>query len=454
MSQIRASTIAELAPGIRAGDISPVNLVRTCLEKIEAGRDGNAFIAVCGDDAIRAAEQAESEIKLAYRGPLHGIPIAVKDLVDVAGMPTTSGSAVPARVATHDAPIVRRLREAGAVIIGKTNLHEFAFGTTSEESAFGPVRHPRDPSRVAGGSSGGSGAALALGMCYGAIGTDTGGSIRIPAAACGIVGLKPTLGELSCQGVVALSATLDHTGPMALTVTDVALLFQAMKGSSVRGVAPAGGRLTFGVADGYFTQPLDPDVRAALDRAVRALRAAGHAINAVEVRHAEWTADAYLHIVLAEAAWEHAERLETHADLYSPGVRMRLEMGRYVLAEDYVRGMRIREALAREVDKALEGRDALLLPTMALPAPLIGAATVEVDGVTQPVRAAMLKLTQLFNMTGHPAIAIPAGDGADGLPRSLQLVGHRGRTERLLEVATAIERQIVAGPGSVGGGTG
>ena len=150
MSQIRASTIAELAPGIRTGDISPVNLVRTCLEKIEAGRDGNAFIAVCGDDAIRAAEQAESEIKLAYRGPLHGIPIAVKDLVDVAGMPTTSGSAVPARMATHDAPIVRRLREAGAVIIGKTNLHEFAFGTTSEESAFGPsaIRAIRYESRA------------------------------------------------------------------------------------------------------------------------------------------------------------------------------------------------------------------------------------------------------------------------------------------------------------------
>jgi aspartyl-tRNA(Asn)/glutamyl-tRNA(Gln) amidotransferase subunit A len=291
-------------------------------------------------------------------------------------------------------------------------------------------------------------------MCYGAIGTDTGGSIRIPAAACGIVGLKPTLGELSCEGVVALSTTLDHTGPMALTVTDVALLFQAMKGSSVRGVAPAGGPLTFGVAGGYFGQPLDRDARSAFERALRALRTNGHTISDVEVRHAEWTADAYLHIVLPEAAWEHAERLETHAALYSPGVRMRLEMGRYVLAEDYVRAMRIREALRLEVDRVLEGRDGLLLPTLALPAPLLGAATVELEGVTQPVRAAMLKLTQLFNMTGHPAIAIPIGDGADGLPRSLQLVGHRGSTERLLGVANAIEHQIAAGPGSVGGGTG
>jgi aspartyl-tRNA(Asn)/glutamyl-tRNA(Gln) amidotransferase subunit A len=454
MSEVRTSTIAGLAPRIRTGEISPVDVVRSCLERIDAGRDGNAFISVCGDAAIREAERAASEIGTAYRGPLHGIPVAVKDLVDIAGMPTTSGSAVPARVATNDAPIVRRLREAGAIVVGKTNLHEFAFGTTSEESAFGPVRNPRDPSRLAGGSSGGSGAALALGMCYGAIGTDTGGSIRIPAAACGVVGLKPTLGELSCEGVVALSTTLDHTGPMALTVTDVALLYQAMKGTSVRGVAPAGGRLTFGVAGGYFGQPLDPDVRTAFERTVRVLRTSGHAVAEVEVRHAEWTADAYLHIVLPEAAWEHAVLLETHADRYSPGVRMRLEMGRYVMAEDYVRAMRIRDALRRAVDRALEGRDALLLPTMAVPAPLLGAATVEVDGVTQPVRAAMLKLTQLFNMTGHPAIAIPMGDGKDGLPRSLQLVGHRGRTERLLDVATAVEHQIAAGPGSVGGGTG
>ena len=455
MSEPYPSTITELAPHLRDREVSPVEIVRTCLERIEAHRDGNAFIAVCGEEAIQAAEQVESDIKaLAYRGPLHGIPIAVKDLIDVAGLPTTSASALPAPVAAHDAPVVRRLRDAGAIIIGKTNLHEFAFGTTSEESAFGPVRHPRDRSRCAGGSSGGSAAALALGMCYGALGTDTGGSIRIPAAACGIVGLKPTLGELPCQGVVPLSATLDHVGPMARSVSDVGLLFQAMKGSAVRGVAPAGGRLTFGVADGYFRKRLDADVRAALDRATRALRASGHSVYDVEVQHAEWTADAYLHIVLPEAARHHARLLEIHSDLYSPGVRFRLEMGRYVLAEDYVRAMRIRDQLVREVDKALDGRDALLLPALALPAPELGAATVEVEGETQPVRAAMLKLTQLFNMTGHPSIALPAGDGADGLPRGLQLVGHRGRTERLLDVATAIERQMTAGPGSVGGGTG
>ena len=457
MNQVAPSSIAELAPRIRTLAVSPVDLVRECLARIEAERDGHAFITVRANEATADAVVAENEITAGrYRGPLHGIPIAIKDLVDVAGMPTTSGSAVPGRTAAKDALVVRRLRSAGAIIVGKTNLHEFAFGTTSDETAFGPVRHPRDPSRSAGGSSGGSAAALAAGMCYGAVGTDTGGSIRIPAAACGIVGLKPTIDELPCDGVVPLSTTLDHVGPMALSVADAGLLFHAMRGTSVRGVAPAGGRLTFGFVDGYFMRPVDRDVRAAIDRARNALRRAGHTIVDVEIRHGDWIPDAYLHIVLPEAACYHAPLLAEYADRYSPGVRLRLEMGRYVLAEDYVRALRIRDWLVREVERVLKGCDALLLPSLAIPPPPLGATTVEVDGTTQPVRAAMLKLTQLFNMTGHPAIAIPAGDGVDGLPRGIQLVGHRGRTERLLDIAAAVEleRQIVVGPGSVGGGTG
>jgi aspartyl-tRNA(Asn)/glutamyl-tRNA(Gln) amidotransferase subunit A len=450
-------SIADLAPRIKAQKLSPVDLTRECLARAAAARDLNIFTALRDQEAVQDAEAAAREIRDGrYRGPLHGIPVAIKDLVDVAGMPTTSGSALPAPVAQADAPGVQRLRDAGAIIVGKTNLHEFAFGTTSDETAFGPVRNPRDPSRSAGGSSGGSGAALVAGMCFGAIGTDTGGSIRIPGAACGIVGLKPTLGELTCDGVVPLSTTLDHIGPMALTVADAGLLFQAMKGTTVRGVAPAGGTLTFGLLGGYFMEPLDADVRAMIERVRDALLARGHTVLDMEIAHAAWTPDVYLHIVLPEAAAFHARALETHAAQYSPGVRLRLEMGRYVLAEDYVRAMRLRQVLTQDVDTALRGCDALLLPGMAIPAPPLGATTVEVDGVTQPVRAAMLKLTQLFNMTGHPAIVLPAGNGRDGLPRALQLVAKRGRTERLLDIAAAVERdvQIGAGPGSVGGGTG
>jgi aspartyl-tRNA(Asn)/glutamyl-tRNA(Gln) amidotransferase subunit A len=447
--------IAEVAPLIKSRALSPVDLVHSCLARIDAGSAGNAFITVLGDAAVDEARQAEADIAVGrYRGPLHGVPVSIKDLVDVAGTPTTSGSAVPPRRAAVDAGIVARLRAAGAIVIGKTNLHEFAFGTTSDESAFGPVRHPKDPERSAGGSSGGAAVALAEGMCFGSVGTDTGGSIRIPSAACGTVGLKPTIGELPCDGIVPLSTTLDHVGPMARTVADTAVLFRAMNGQTGALITPASAKLTFGVPRAYLCDRLDPDVRTALERTRETLARAGHTVVDVTIDHAAWTPDVYLHIVLPEAARFHAPMLETSAEKYSPGIRLRLEMGRYLLAEDYVRAMGLREHLTRAVDRALEGMDALLLPALAIPAPPLGAASVDVDGAKEPTRAIMLRLTQLFNISGHPAVALPAGTTQKGLPVGMQLVGHLRRTERLLEVASAAEPYISGGPGSVGGGTG
>jgi aspartyl-tRNA(Asn)/glutamyl-tRNA(Gln) amidotransferase subunit A len=245
-------TITEIAPLVQSRKISPVDLVRACLAQMDARPELNAFITRLDDAALGEAREREREVESGrYRGALHGIPVAIKDLIDVAGTRTTSGSAIPSPVAVADAPSVARLRERGAIIIGKTNLHEFAFGTTSEESAFGPVRNPHDASRSAGGSSGGSAAALAAGLCFGALGTDTGGSIRIPSAACGTVGLKPTLGEIACDGVVPLSTSLDHLGPMTRSVRDAALLFEALKGAPLE---PSGttDRVTFGVPGPYF----------------------------------------------------------------------------------------------------------------------------------------------------------------------------------------------------------
>src|SRR5512141_3035879 len=230
-------SLQEAARLVRTRELSPVDLTRACLERIAARNDElRAFITVMADGALGAARQAETELASGnVRGRLHGIPISVKDLVDVAGTPTTSGSAVPARHPTHDAPVVANLKRAGAIIIGKTNLHEFAFGTTSEETAFGAVRNPIDTTRSPGGSSGGAAVSILEGMCFGAVGTDTGGSIRIPSAACGLTGLKPTSGEVSCAGVVPLSTTLDHVGPIARTVGDCALLLAAMKDGSTDG---------------------------------------------------------------------------------------------------------------------------------------------------------------------------------------------------------------------------
>ena len=438
--------IVEVSPLLRSGALSPVDLVRACLAQIDARPELNAFITRLDDEALADAREREKEIAAgAYRGLLHGIPIAVKDLVDVRGTRTTSGSALPADIATRDAPSIAQLRAAGAIVIGKTNLHEFAFGTTSDETAFGPVRHPLDASRSAGGSSGGSAAALATGMCFGALGTDTGGSIRIPSAACGTVGLKPTLGEISTDGVVPLSTTMDHLGPMTRSVADAALIFDVLKGRPATGTTAAREPLTFGIPRPYFFDVLERGVRDTLEAAREALVSAGHTVRDVAIAHAPWTADVYLHIVLPEACRYHAPWLERHAAAYSPGVRLRLEMGRYILAEDYIRALDLREALRHAVDRALDGCDALLLPSLAIPAPPVGATAVDVDGTSAPVRAVMLRLTQLFNITGHPAIALPGRPGRDGLPRGVQIVGRRHATERLLEIGAAVEAVVAAG---------
>jgi aspartyl-tRNA(Asn)/glutamyl-tRNA(Gln) amidotransferase subunit A len=453
------NSLVDAARLVEARTLSPVDLTRACLDRIEArNAELRAFITVLSAEAIAAAERAAEEIgRGKYRGPLHGIPVSIKDLVDVAGTPTTSASAVPPRYAHHDARVTANLRRAGAVIVGKTNLHEFAFGTTSEETAFGAVRNPLDVSRSAGGSSGGAAAAIVAGMCYGSVGTDTGGSIRIPSAACGITGLKATGGEISCEDVVPLSQTLDHVGPFAVTGSDSSKHLDSLGSSSASPAdipAPSESSLWLGVPRGYFLDRLDEGTRAMFGRTQAVLERAGHGVQDVDIAHASLTPDVYLHICLAEASWYHGPLLERHAQDYSPGVRLRIEMGRYIQAEDYIRAMHARTVLRRAVDRALEGLDALMLPALAIGAPALGATSVAIDSGREPIRAIMLRLTQLFNITGHPAIAIPCGNAADGLPRSLQLVGHRGGTERLLQVAAAIERQITGGDGSVGGGVG
>ena len=439
-------SIAALATALRARAITSAAITDRCLAAI-AERDAslNAFIAVLGDAARAQARQADTELAQGRdRGPLHGVPLSLKDLVDVDGVPTTAASRVRRdHVAGADALVTSRLREAGAVFIGKTNLHEFAFGTTNEDSAYGPARHPVDPTRSPGGSSGGSAVSIATSMAFGSIGTDTGGSIRIPSAACGLVGLKPSLGEIPTDGVVPLSTTLDHVGPMARTVADAGLLFDVLRGAPitrVAGVDIRGKRLA--VPREYFLSLLDAEVSSAFDAACGRLRDAGAILEDVAIPHAADIAPVYLHIVLAEAAAYHARTLETRPGDYTPNVRIRLEMGRYVLAEDYARALRGRDRLRREVDDALQRRDALLLPSLAVPAPKIGASTMRVGGVDEPVRNLMLRLTQLFNVTGHPALTLPCGVTREQLPIGAQLVGAAGQTRALLDVAAAAEPVI------------
>jgi aspartyl-tRNA(Asn)/glutamyl-tRNA(Gln) amidotransferase subunit A len=420
-------------------------MTERCLQRIDAD-DGrlNAFILVTGDEARAQAGAADDEIRRGVdRGPLHGVPISVKDLLDLRGTPTTAASRIrDGHVAARDARVVTRLRRAGAVIVGKTNLHEFAFGTTSEESAFGPVRNPHDPRRSAGGSSGGSAVSVVSGMSLASIGTDTGGSIRIPSAACGIVGLKPRFNEIDIDGVVPLAASLDHVGPIARTVADARLVYRALREVPDRdetwSVVNESAAIGLGTLRTYFCDLLDSEVRDRFDTALVRLRAAGARIEDVQIPHARDIASVYMTIVYSEAAAYHAATLDRLADRYSTPVRLRLELGRYLPAEDFARALNGREVLRREVETAVAPFDALVLPTLPIPAPELGAQSIQIDGSSELVRSLMLRNTQLFNLSGHPAISVPCGTTRAGLPCGIQLVGRT--TDALLRTAVVVER--------------
>ena len=439
------ATIASLGAALRCGRATAADLLEQCLAAIEA-RDPtlNAFITVLADDARRQARTADAELAAGRdRGPLHGIPISLKDLIDLHGTPTTAASRVRSgHRAGDDAPVAARLRTAGAVFVGKCNLHEFALGTTGEESAFGPTRNPHAPDHVPGGSSSGSAASVAAGMAVASIGTDTGGSIRIPAAACGLVGLKPTHGELSLQGIVPLAPSLDHVGPITRSVRDAAIVHQVLAGGRGDRALPAAARgARLGVPQGYFMEEIDPAVRGVFESCITRLEAGGCRVEEIDIPHAAETPDVYRRTQLPEAAAYHRETLEARPDDYGEQVRLRLETGRRMTAEEYARAQRERLLLSAEVDAALGGRAALLLPTLPIVPPRLGA-----DAET--ARRRMLRLTQLFDVTGHPAISVPCG-AAGGLPAGVQLIGRRGETANLLVQAAALE-PVVRGWQSAG----
>jgi aspartyl-tRNA(Asn)/glutamyl-tRNA(Gln) amidotransferase subunit A len=443
--KLSQNTITSARSRLAAGTITAAGLVEESLAAIAAhGVRTNAFTIVDTDGA-RAKARAVDEERAAgiWRGALHGIPISVKDLIDVAGTVTTAASRVLSdRVADRTATAVTRLEGAGAIIIGRTNLHEFAFGTTSDASAFGAVHHPMDDARSAGGSSGGSAAAVSTRMGLASLGTDTGGSIRMPSAACGVVGLKPGFGEVPTDGVWPLSGSLDHVGPIATSVQDAAWLYAVLVHRpvfAVRDVEAASLRLAH--LAGYF-DVLDPSVRDAFGRAVRSLTTSGVKIVDTELAGAERIAEAYLNIVLPEAADIHAPFLDSRAADYTQSVHSRLIMGRTTSAVAYLAAQAFREKLRASVDALLEHVDALVMPTMPIIAPPLGADTVALEpgGAEVAVRTAMLKHTQPFNLTGHPAITLPVP--VRGLPVGLQLVGRIGDTPRLLDVAAACERVL------------
>jgi len=435
---------------IRKKSASPVELTQECLKRIEKLNPVlNAFITVTADQALAHARELEAERQRGkWRGPLHGVPIALKDLIDTAGIRTTAASAVFAdRIPTEDAEVVRRLKAAGAVLLGKLNMHEFAYGASSVPSHFGPVHNPWKLDRIAGGSSGGSAAAVAAGLCYGALGSDTGGSIRQPSAYCGIAGLKPTFGRVSTRGVIPLAWSLDHIGPMCRTVADDAILLGAIAGydagdtNSVDTPVPDYSRavhskvspIRIGIPHAPFYLDLDPEIESAVRQAV-----AWFDKTTAGSREVQLPTYGTLPINSAEAYTYHLQYFSKTPELYQPSTRQRLQRGAAVTADQYIRARRELDRLRREVREVFKTVDLLVTPTTpVLPGPIEGAdrEVPVVGGVP-----ASLRNTVPFDIFGLPAISIPCGFSKSGLPIGMQITGPPWGEMEVLGLAHAYEQ--------------
>lgn len=382
------------------------------------------------------------ELPAPGRGLLAGVPVAVKDLMRVEGAPLSGGSkALDREVANHDAEVVARLKRAGAVVMGLANLHELAYGVTSDNPHFGRVVNPAAPDRIPGGSSGGSAAAIAAGIVTIAVGTDTAGSIRIPAACCGVAGFKPSYDAVPRDDVLDLAPTLDHVGPMGRSVEDCAVMFAAMLG--LEAVPPWKYRDLTGRAiarlGGYFEQPLDDEVRRALDAAARALARDGARCVDRSIEGVESAPALQLITICAEATAVHAERARTRGHDMGEDVRVRVEMGNFIPGHWYVKAQRLRQALVESIEGAFAGADVLLCATLRAPAPAIGASHVDVGGASYALHTAVTNLTLPFNLAGLPAASIPWTWSSDGVPICVQVVGPRGQDWRTLAVAQRLE---------------
>ncbi len=453
-------SLTEASQFVRSKKISPVELTQACLNRIEQLNSNlNAFITVTTDSALAQARKAEVEIQRGHwKGPLHGIPIALKDLIDTAGVCTTAASELfKNRVPTEDAEVVRRLKASGAVLLGKLNMHEFAYGASSVISAFGPVRNPRNPEYMAGGSSSGSAAAVAAELCYAAVGSDTGGSIRQPAAYCGIVGLKPTYGRVSARGVVPLSLSIDHVGPMTRTVADAALLLQVLAGYDAKdrtsmdapvpdytaALADKVPSLRIGIPPTHYYDGLHPEIEAAMETALRVLEKLTQSRKQVELSEdINPSANNATGVLLtkAEAYAYHRVHVARSPQLYQPETLRRISTGAEVSAAAYSDALREMNQARRSVLRVFETVDVLVTPTTAVPPFKISELLADPEKLRSREQIT-LRNTRPLNLLGLPTISIPCGRTSAGLPVGMQLTGTHGAETTVLRLAAAYERE-------------
>ncbi len=451
-------TIHGLSELIRKGEVSPVEIINATLRRIEK-YDGQlkAFITVLWEEALDGAKQAEASIsRRGYIGPLHGIPIGFKDIIFTKGIRTTCGSKILSDfIPREDATVVSRLKKAGAIIVGKLNLHEFAYGATSINPHYGTPRNPWNGRCIPGGSSGGSAVAVATSLCLGALGTDTGGSIRVPSALCGIVGLKPTYGRVSSHGVYPLSWSQDHIGPMAKTVRDAAILLRSIAGHDPRdhtssslpvpdypSIRESVKGLRAGVPLDHYFDNCDPEVQDSVLKALEILKDRGILVEEVSIPHLRHAITASIGIQSAEAASQHENYLKgSQSEDYGKDVRGLLKTGLFVTATQYVKAQRVRSVIRKEFCKVFERVDVLITPALPILAPRLDQHSVTISGKRESVRSALTRLMRPYNLVGIPTIVIPCGFSNSGLPMALQIAGRPFEESTILAVARAYEKR-------------
>lgn len=431
-------SIRRAAAALRAREVSCVELVQESLRAEQAHRDLNCFITLTGETALQEAKVLDAELAAGQdRGPLHGIPIAHKDLYHTAGVRTTNGSRIFADfVPSKDAVAVRKLREAGAISMGKLNMHELAYGITSSNPHYGPVRNPHDRTRIPGGSSGGSGAAVAAGILYGATGSDTGGSIRIPASFCGVVGFKPTFGTVSIEGCFPLGASLDHMGPLARSVDDTALMLEGM-GSGQYPLTP-NARVRIGVPENYFNHLLTTEVRVAVEKALGRAQELGAKLVSVRVPDPDGLFSIARTILLCEAATAlHGQMQPRHE--FGADVLALLDSGAQIPATEYILATTAAVRLRTAWEALFENVDVIFAPATPTTAPRIGQTAISINGREEDTRLLTTRFCRGINLLGYPAISIPWGVSSERLPIGLQIFGPTGEDLRVLNVAAALE---------------
>jgi aspartyl-tRNA(Asn)/glutamyl-tRNA(Gln) amidotransferase subunit A len=446
-TDLASLTLAEAASAIQSGSLSPVELTEAYLDRVDRLNPTlNAYITITAD--LARAEARAAQDGTGPSGPLRGIPIALKDLFDTAGVRTSGASKILAgRVPTQDATVTARLRAAGAVLLGKLNMHEFAYGVSNDNPHHGPARNPWNMERIPGGSSGGSGVAIAAGLCLGTLGSDTGGSIRIPAALCGITGLKPTYGRVSRAGVLPLSWSMDHVGPMARTVRDCAILLGVIAGHDpsdpasanepvpdyLDGLEDGAGGLRIGLPRRYFFEQVDDEVRSAVEVAAERLRAEGADVRDVDIDQIELAPIAGATILVSEAAAYHQHWLRERPEDYGEDVRQRLLTGELYPATAYINAQRVRTVMRESFLRTLSDVDLLLAPATPITAPPIA-------GFSTDVRANLTRYTTPINLVGLPSLSVPCGFDSANLPIGMQLIGRPFDEARLFRAGRAYER--------------